>query len=248
MGKRYSLKRIKAIVIRACGSNCDIETENAFKFLGISAQRVHINELLCGNIKLDSFDIIALPGGFSFGDDISAGKIFALRIKKLYTDFKRFIESKRPVIGICNGFQVLSKIGVLPAPLFKQQITLYFNDCGHFVCRWVKVRVNKNSKCIFIKNLPYEFYLPVAHGEGKFIADDKVLNMITSHNLDALRYVENPNGSFLDIAAVSNIWGNVLGIMPHPERAFLSIHLPWKATNKDAVGYQFFKNAVDYVR
>ncbi|MGC9071013.1 MAG: phosphoribosylformylglycinamidine synthase I [Elusimicrobiales bacterium] len=248
MGKKSSLKRINVAIIRACGTNCDIETENAFRFLGVSTYRLHINELLYGKEKLDRFDIVALPGGFSFGDDISAGKIFALRIKKLYSDFKKFIESKRPIIGICNGFQVLAKSGLLPHPSFKQQITLYFNDSGQFICKWVRLRINRKSPCIFTKNLPDEFYLPVAHSEGKFVACDEVLEEIKNFNLDALIYIDNPNGSFMNIAGVTNKCGNVFGLMPHPERAFFSIQLPWKGCDKDAVGYQFFKNAVDYVR
>lgn len=248
MGKKSFMRKTKVIILRACGTNCDIETENAFKYLGAFTERVHINELIKGLKKIDNYDILAIPGGFSFGDDISAGKIFALRIKSLYNDFKRFIESKRPVIGICNGFQVLVKTGLLPYSDFKQRVTLYLNDCGHFICRWVKVKVNKKSPSIFTKGIESEFYLPIAHGEGKLIADDNIMKEILKLNLDAIRYIENPNGSFYNIAGLTNKWGNVLGLMPHPERTFFGIQLPWKSKDDLGVGFYFFKNAIDYVR
>ncbi|MCX7905618.1 MAG: phosphoribosylformylglycinamidine synthase I [Elusimicrobiales bacterium] len=248
MGKKRIIKKPKVIILRACGTNCDIETENAFKYVGAFTERVHINEVLKGYKNINDYDIITLPGGFSFGDDISAGKIFALRIKSLYRDFKKFIDSKRPIIGICNGFQVLVKTGLLPYSDFKQRVTLFLNDCGHFLCRWVKVKVNKKSPSIFIKGLPEEFYLPIAHGEGKLIADDIVSQKIISSNLDVLRYIDNPNGSIYNIAALTNEFGNVIGIMPHPERAFFSIQFPWKTREENSVGFHFFKNAVEYVK
>ncbi|MCX7642044.1 MAG: phosphoribosylformylglycinamidine synthase subunit PurQ [Elusimicrobiales bacterium] len=249
MGKKHIIKKPKVIILRACGTNCDIETENAFKYVGASTERVHINEVLKGYKNIDDYDIIALPGGFSFGDDISAGKIFALRIKSLYNNFKKFIDSKRPVIGICNGFQVLVKTGLLPYSDFKQRVTLFLNDCGHFLCRWVKVKVNRKSPSIFIKGLPEEFYLPIAHGEGKLIANNNILSEILSSNLDALKYIENPNGSLCNIAALTNKFGNVMGMMPHPERTFFSIQTPWKYNEEEnSVGWYFFKNAVEYVK
>lgn len=247
MGKKSFIKP-KVIILRASGTNCDIETENAFKYVGAYTEIIHINELLKGNKKINDYDILAISGGFSFGDDISAGKIFALRIKSLYNDFKIFVESKRPVIGICNGFQVLVKTGLLPFSDFKQRVTLYYNDCGHFICKWVKLKINKKSPSIFTKGLPQDIYLPVAHGEGKLIADDSTIQKILNLNLNAVSYVENPNGSYADIAALTNMNGNVLGIMPHPERAFFQVQHPWKLKEEYGAGMIFFKNACDYVR
>ncbi|MEF3279845.1 MAG: phosphoribosylformylglycinamidine synthase I [Elusimicrobiota bacterium] len=239
----------KVIILRACGTNCDIETKNAFNLVGADAELVHINELITGMKKLCDYDIMALPGGFSFGDDISAGKIFALRIKSLRKDFDDFIRSKKPVIGICNGFQVLVKTGFLPYhSSLKQTATLYLNDVGHFVCKWVRVRVNPKSPCLWTKGISSEFYLPVAHGEGKFIADEKTIREIKSKNLNALSYIDNPNGSFSDIAGLTNENGNLFGLMPHPERTFFKIQLPWKETGQFSIGYEFFKNAVEYVK
>lgn len=239
----------RVIVIRASGTNCDIETKNAFEHIGAKADLVHINELLKGYKKLSDYDIAAIPGGFSYGDDISAGKIFAIRIKKLNEDFVKFIKEKKPIIGICNGFQVLLKSGFLPYDEnFKQRATLYFNDTGHFICRWVKVKANPKSPCIFTKGMDYEFYLPVAHGEGKFITDKKTLDYLEKNNLNSIKYIENPNGSMGNIAALTNEYGNVLGMMPHPERVIFKNLSPYKINEAFAPGYYFFKNAIDYVK
>lgn len=248
MGEKNIMKP-KVIVLRACGTNCNIETEKAFEYTGAKSESVHINELLNGSKKISDYDIMAIPGGFSFGDDISAGKIFALRIKKLKKDFDSFIKNKKPVIGICNGFQVLIKTGFLPYhPSLKQMATLYLNNAGHFICKWVRMRVNKETPCIFTKGITSDFFLPVAHGEGKFIAPSNVLKEIVDRKLDALYYVENPNGSLNNIAGITNEYGNVLGLMPHPERVFFGLQTPWKNKNRYEVGYYFFKNAVDYVK
>jgi phosphoribosylformylglycinamidine synthase len=239
----------KAIILRASGTNCDMETKSAFDFVGATTELVHINELLKGYKKLTDYDIMAIPGGFSFGDDISAGKIFALRIKGLKDDFNNFIKAKKPVLGICNGFQVLVKTGFLPYDKnLKQKATLYLNDVGHFICRWVKIKLNKKSPCIFTNGLPDEFYLPIAHGEGNFISSKDVISDLKKKNLDAIIYDENPNGSYEDIAGITNESGNVLGLMPHPERTFFSLQEPWKSKNKLSIGYEFFKNAVEYSR
>ncbi len=248
MGEKNNMKP-KVIVLRASGTNCNLETEKAFDYVGGKVDSVHINELVKGIRKLSDYDIIALPGGFSFGDDISAGKIFALRIKSLKKDFDEFVKKKKPIIGICNGFQVLIKTGFLPYhPDLKQKATLYLNDIGRFVCKWVRVKINKESPCIFTRGINSEFYLPIAHGEGKFVADEKVLKEITDKKLDALTYLDNPNGSYEDIAGITNEYGNVFGLMPHPERAFFSYLSPSKSSNKTGIGYYFFKNAVDYVK
>lgn len=246
----------RVIVLRGAGTNCDMETASSFEYAGAKAELVHINKLLSGEKKLLDFDIAAFPGGFSYGDDISAGKIFAVKMNKVLSDFKKFIKSKRPVIGICNGFQILAKTGFLPENGGNEQIsTLYTNDCGHFIAGWTGLKVNKKSPCIFTKNLPDEIELPIAHGEGKFIVEDKkTMERILNLNLHALTYTENPNGSMSDIAGITNKSGTCFGLMPHPERNYFSYHNPDRPARggsgcKDskAVGYQIFKNVVDYI-
>lgn len=243
----------KAIILRGTGTNCDIETMNAFKYAGADAELVHINELLTDKKKVLNYDILAFPGGFSYGDDISAGKIFAIKMARIAKDFEAFVSDARPVIGICNGFQILVKAGLLPENGGNRQVaTLYTNDCGHFMAKWIKLRINKNSPCIFTKGLPDEIELPIANGEGKFIAEDeKVVNSLLRFNLHALTYSDNPNGSMYDIAGVTNKCGTCLGLMPHPERNLFAWQHPDRPAGlreAEAVGLQFFRNAVDYVK
>jgi phosphoribosylformylglycinamidine synthase len=247
------MRRPKAIILRGTATNCDIETFNSFKYVGAAPELVHINQLLAGEKKALDYDIMAFPGGFSYGDDISAGKIYAVKMARLSKDFEKFIKGGRPVIGICNGFQILVKTGFLPENRRNAQVsTLYTNDCGHFMAKWVKLKVNKKSPCIFTKGLPDEIELPIANGEGKFIMEDKAqLAAITGRDLHALTYVGNPNGSMLDIAGITNESGTCFGLMPHPERNFFAWQHPDKpaaASGAEAVGFQFFKNAVDYTR
>lgn len=246
------MKRPKAIILRGTATNCDIETFNSFRYVGAEPELVHINQLLAGERKVLDYDLMAFPGGFSYGDDISAGKIYAVKMAKLAGDFGKFIKGRRPVIGICNGFQILVKTGFLPENRANAQVsTLYTNDCGHFLAKWVKLRVNKESPCIFTKGLPDEIELPIAHGEGKFIVEDKKeLAAITNNGLHALTYAENPNGSMLGIAGICNSAGTCFGLMPHPERNFFAWQHPDRAAARQAgaAGFQFFKNAVDYTR
>jgi len=246
-------KNIKALVVRTAGINCDIETVTALAAVGAKADLVHTNEITSGRVKILDYDILVFPGGFSYGDDIAGGKIWSVHMAKVFEDIKKFINSGRPVMGICNGFQVLTKLGFLPENKnYKQTASLTFNDCGVFIDKWVKLKVNKNSPCIFTKNLGNIIELPIAHGEGKIIIEDKnILKNIVKQNSIALAYDENPNGSVLDIAGICNAKGNCFGLMPHPERyAFEHQHPSWtrkEMENVKAVGLQIFKNAVDYL-
>jgi len=246
------MKRPKAIILRGTGTNCDIETMTSFRYVGAYAELVHINELLVGKKKVMDYDIMAFPGGFSYGDDISAGRIFAVKMAKLAGDFARFIKGGRPVIGICNGFQILARTGFLPENARGAQLsTLYANDRGRFLARWVRLRVNKRSPCIFTRGLPDEIELPIAHGEGKFIMKDRrALEGLLRADLHALTYVENPNGSMNDIAGITNPAGTCFGLMPHPERCFFPFQRPDRPASREAAaaGREFFRNAVEYVR
>jgi len=247
------MSKPKTIILRGTATNCDIETMSAFNYAGAAAELVHINELLSGKKKVLDYGIMAFPGGFSYGDDISAGKIFAVKMARLARDFGKFIKSGRPVIGICNGFQILVKTGFLPENRADAQVsTLYTNDCGHFLAKWIKLKVNRNSPCIFTRGLPDEIELPIAHGEGKFIMEDKnALGKLLGADLHALTYSDNPNGSMHDIAGVTNMSGTCLGLMPHPERnmfAWQHPDRPAAAREAVAVGYEFFRNAVEYAK
>ena len=247
------MKRPRAMILRGTATNCDIETASSFRYVGAEPELVHINELLSGKKRVLDYDLMAFPGGFSYGDDISAGKIYAVKMSRLSGDFEKSIRGGRPVIGICNGFQILVKTGFLPEnPRNAQVSTLYTNDCGHFLAKWVRLKVNRESPCIFTKGLPDEIELPMAHGEGKFIVENRAeLARITSGNLHALTYSENPNGSMLDIAGITTPSGTCFGLMPHPERNFFSWQSPDRpaaAREAEAAGFHFFKNAVDYVR
>lgn len=247
------MKRPKAIILRGTGTNCDIETMSAFRYVGADAELVHINELLAGKKKIPDYSIMAFPGGFSYGDDISAGRIFAVKMARLAREFGAFIKGGRPVLGICNGFQILARTGFLPENKGDVQLsTLYTNDCGRFLAKWVKLKVNRKSPCIFTRGLPEEIELPIAHGEGKFVMEDReALAGLLKAELHALTYADNPNGSMHSIAGITNPGGTCLGLMPHPERNFFSWQGPDRpsaASRKEAVGYEFFRNAVEYAR
>lgn len=247
-------KQPKALVVRTAGINCDVETVQALEMAGAKAELIHTNELTSGKVKIAGYDMLLFPGGFSYGDYVAGGKIWSLHMQKVQSDIKKFIASGRPVMGICNGFQILTRLGFLAENKEnKQTISLTYNDCGLFRGQWEKLKVNKNSPCIFTKNLPDEIELPIAHGEGKIvIADKAILAQVQKNNNIALSYVNNPNGSILDIAGICNNKGNCFGLMPHPERYYSAQHHPaWtrkEMQNVKAAGLQIFKNMVDYVK
>jgi len=258
--------RPKVIVLRAAGTNCDIETAFAFKTAGALPELVHINELFRKEKKLSDYDIMAIPGGFSYGDDIAAGKILANEIKYLLKkDILAFADAGKPIIGICNGFQVLVKTGLLPGTDkgLCQDVTLTFNDSGKFEDRWVYLKrpAMNGPGSLWTRNLPRVIYLPVAHGEGKFVVSDKtILNKLENNGQISFQYCDksgnmsgypsNPNGSIRNIAGITNERGNILGMMPHPER-FISKygHPRWargEYNNIEGMGLSIFKNAVAY--
>lgn len=253
---------VKVCVITGFGINADLELQQAFLLSGAEAQRVHITDLVRGNAHLRDFHILAFPGGFSFGDHLGSGKVFAALFKQHLRDhLTRFLDSGKLVIGICNGFQVLVKMGVLPdlSGSWKPEASLIHNDSGVFEDRWVRVRFDSASPCVWTKGLS-EMDLPVRHGEGKFITADKnVLHTIESRNLAVLRYAarngegipaypDNPNGSVNHIAGICNESGRILGLMPHPE-AFLTPqnHPAWARERlEEGEGLKIFRNAVEF--
>ncbi len=255
------MKNPKVIVLRTAGTNCDVETAFAFSMCGALCELVHINELARREKHLEDYRILAIPGGFTYGDDIASGKILANEIKySLKEELRHFIEAKKLIIGICNGFQVLVKAGILPGLRYNDlDASLSFNDSGKFEDRWTYLRT---AKCVWTKGIKKNIYLPVAHGEGKFIPKDKdVLRSLKKNKQIVFQYVDekgkiagypsNPNGSIESIAGICDPTGRVLGMMPHPERHVVGTQHPrWtrEGLQRFGDGLAIFKNAVKYVR
>jgi phosphoribosylformylglycinamidine synthase subunit PurQ / glutaminase len=247
------MKKPKVIVLRTAGTNCDKETAFAFQTAGANAEVLHINEFISRKKTFDSCKILAIPGGFSYGDDIASGKVFANElIYKLRDSVEKFIKNGKLIIGICNGFQVLVKTGLLP------HSTLTFNDSGKFEDRWVYLKNINRGNCIFTRGID-TIYLPVAHGEGKFVTDKQTLKELKKNNEIVFKYVDiggkeagypwNPNGAMENIAGICNKEGNVFGMMPHPERFIFKYHHPrWQREKLSAEGdgIKIFRNAVLY--
>ncbi len=256
----------RVMVLRSAGTNCDAETAWAFTLAGAKVESVHVNRLVEAPQLLSEIAILAIPGGFSYGDDISAGRILAQRIASdLIGPLKRFVERGGLVAGICNGFQVLVKTDLLPGKVdgfHGHPATLAHNAGGRFQCRWIDVDEDPASRCVWTKGLG-RFSLPIAHGEGRFVtASPAVLDGLHRNGQVALRYAAgamaaalppgllgNPNGSTDAIAGVCDTTGRVFGLMPHPERHVrLSQHPAWTAIGGDpdeeAAGLRVFRNAV----
>lgn len=253
---------VNVLVLRAAGSNCDLETKYAFDIAGAQADLVHINRLQNGDVDLSAYQVLAIPGGFTYGDDISAGKILANQMKyKLGDQLAEFHAQGKLIIGICNGFQVLVKSGLLPRVdmLGEQDVTLTFNDSGRFEDRWVHLN-SQQSVCVFTQEIKDRVYFPVAHAEGKFVVrNNAVLARLKEKKQIVFQYAaaaggapvypQNPNGSIDDIAGICDPTGRVLGMMPHPER-FLdpTNHPQWTrlGLQKEGDGCYIFRNAVNY--
>lgn len=243
------------LILRTAGTNCDRELAAAFELAGSETESIHLNTLVREPALVQRFDLIGIPGGFSYGDDIAAGRIFANRLRhRLLEAFQEAVQRGVPIFGPCNGFQVLVKMGLLPDPTqAKQTVTLADNTTGRFIDRWVGMKANPDSPCIWTRGLD-EFDLPIAHGEGRFTAPPQVLESLEQQNLVALRYRdENPNGSANHIAGICDPTGLVLGLMPHPERFIHATNHPnWSRLGPDwldqsPAGLRFFENAVAYV-
>ena len=202
---------------------------------------------------------MAIPGGFSFGDDLSAGKVLANKMKtNLHDEVMEFVKSGKLIIGVCNGFQVLVKYPLLPS-MEKQEATLTFNDCGRFLDRWVYLRINEKSRCIWTRGIT-QLYLPIRHGEGKFVVkDENVRKKLHDEGLIALQYCDkqgnitdefpwNPNGSIDSIAGICDKTGRIFGLMPHPEGYLYKTNHPrWtRGESEKGEGLKIFRNAVEY--
>jgi len=231
------MKAVQVLVLTGYGLNCDNETAYAFELAGAAARRVHINAVIAGAVTLSQFQILVFGGGFSWGDDHGAGVIQAVRMQtNIGNDLFEFIHKGNLIMGICNGFQTLVNMGLLPGfdlegtngDRAQRRLAVTYNDCGNFRDQWVKLRVNPTSPCIYTRGLT-ELDLPVRHGEGKCYCDDETLNELVENQQIALQYAtpdgqaaqrvfpHNPNGSILDIAGLCDPSGRIFGLMPHPE-------------------------------
>ncbi len=269
-------KPVRSIVITGNGTNCEREMAHACRLAGSDVTDiVHISELLCGERKLDDYDFLNLPGGFLDGDDLGSAKAGANRIlhapvrgtqEKLFDQFDRFIRAGKLILGVCNGFQLQVKLGMLPGldgDHRTQTATLTFNDSGRFEDRWVSLKVNPDSPCVFTRGLD-GLYLPVRHGEGKFIpAGDSICERLEKQGQIVVRYCTpdfrkatmdyplNPNGSVGAVAGICNETGRIFGLMPHPE-AYLhrTNHPRWTREDlpEEGMGLALFRNAVEFLR
>ncbi len=210
---------IKALVLTGDGINCEGETAFALSLAGAETECCHVNALLENPKRLDQVQILALPGGFSFGDEVSSGKILAIKLRHVLGDtLQRFIERQNLVVGICNGFQTLVKLGLLPqSERFIQHVTLTHNRQRRFINRWVAVKTPVR-KSLFLEGLE-DFMLPIRHGEGRLMVPrgEELYWQDSLQSHIALTYADDVNGSFLQIAGLVNESGTVLGLMPHPE-------------------------------
>tara|TARA_B100000029_G_scaffold516796_1_gene634391 strand:- start:31891 stop:32697 length:807 start_codon:yes stop_codon:yes gene_type:complete len=263
------MSNTSVLILRAAGINCDNETAHAFRLAGASTvTSVHINEFIHRRQCLSDYDIFVLSGGFSYGDDISGGKVLANELQcRLMEDIEKFIADEKLILGICNGFQVLVKMGLLPQTMpckRNQEATVFYNDSGKFECRWVYLERNSKSPCVFTKEMPETIYIPVANGEGKVVmASPDIQEHINVSGHVPLRYINppwenspdpiypwSPNGSVDNIAGLCDTTGRIFGLMPHPERYTAPTHHPrWTREGcREPDGLYIFRNAVNYVQ
>jgi phosphoribosylformylglycinamidine synthase I len=273
-------RKVKAIVITGNGTNCEMEMAHACRLTGADqVDIVHISQLLYNEKKLDDYHFLNLPGGFLDGDDLGSAKAGANRIlhaaiqtdqsaiqETLHDQFHRFIRAGKLILGVCNGFQLLVKLGTLPGfdgDYFRQTVTLTFNDSGRFEDRWVYLKTNAASPCVFTRGVK-SLYLPVRHGEGKFIAKDRAIlkrlhgdhHVVVQYSDENCRaatmdYPYNPNGAADAIAGICDETGRIFGLMPHPEAYLHYTHHPRWTREKlpeEGMGLALFKNAVKFIR
>jgi len=248
---------IRVLIMRAPGTNCDAETLRAFLDLGVKAEIVHTQRIFMEHNLFD-YDALVFPGGFSYGDYVRSGAIWAKECEyKLGSELEKFVDSGRPVLGICNGFQMLVEMGFLPGFRGKSMYpeAALGNSTHGYQCRWVRIKNVNNGACKMLADVPRGrvLQIPVAHGEGRFLLpkenQDKLLERLYDNDQLAFRYVmadgsqpneefpSNPNGAFHDIAGICNPEGNVLGLMPHPERAYFGWLMPDWTRNIEPTEY-----------
>jgi phosphoribosylformylglycinamidine synthase I len=272
---------VKALVLIGYGLNCDYETDFSLKLAGACSERIHINELIAspqGNARtrLDDYHILVFGGGFSWADDHGAGVIMAAKLRSnIGEQIEEFIGKGKLIIGICNGFQALVNLGLLPGidgDYRSRRVAITYNDCGNFIDTWIKLKVKEDTACVFTRGIS-TLELPVRHGEGKFFAEKKVIDELFEHHQVAMQYADtqgnlaqgrwplNPNGSLCDIAGICDSTGRIFGLMPHPEAYnHYTNHPDWvamrerraragkKIEREEGKGIAIFRNAVEYIR
>ncbi|EKE15407.1 MAG: hypothetical protein ACD_12C00031G0001 [uncultured bacterium] len=252
----------KILILSGYGLNCEDETKYAFELAGGTGKIVHINDLIKNKSQLNDFQIMAIPGGFAYGDDTGSGNAYGLKLRNhLWENISNFVTKDKLVIGICNGFQVLVNLGLVPALSSKygeRQVALLPNESARYTTGWFDLKIESNTPWLTgIKKIT----LPIAHGEGKFFANKEVLNQIKKKGLDALKYSNiNPTGTSENIAGITDESKRIFGLMPHPERAMFFTQLPnWpylkekylragKKLPEFGPGLQIFKNGVNYFK
>lgn len=254
----------KILILSGYGLNCEEETSYAFTLAGGGADIVHINDLILAKNKLSKYQILAIPGGFSYGDDTGSGKAYANKLKnQLSESLAKFAQADKLIIGVCNGFQILTQAGLLPG-------ALTFNNKPRYTVRWVDLKITARAQSPWLKGLN-RLSLPIAHGEGKFFVKQETLAIIKKQRQIAGVYIKgevcksqnlppNPNGSMADLAMLTSENGKILGTMPHPERAIFFTQAPdWtlqkekllrqnKPLPKYGPALQIFKNAINYFK
>jgi phosphoribosylformylglycinamidine synthase len=270
------MKPVKALVLTGYGLNCDYETDHALKLAGAISHRVHINDVIREKTKLEDHHILVFGGGFSWGDDHGAGVLFATKIKyNLQESLERFIQQGNLVIGICNGFQALVNLGLLPGfgkNYQERRVALIGNSSGNFIDAWVTMKINPSSSCVFTRGIS-QIELPVRHGEGKFFALEEDMATLFEKNQVVAQYADengneakglwplNPNGSLNDVAGICDPTGRIFGLMPHPEAFQHFTHHPDWTRKKETLaregkqisdesgdGLRIFRNAADFIR
>jgi phosphoribosylformylglycinamidine synthase I len=275
------MKAVKALVLTGYGLNCDYETDFSLKIAGADSKRLHINELIGSRkgdarLSLDDYHILVLGGGFSWADDHGAGVIMATRLRyNIGEQIEEFIGKGKLVLGICNGFQALVNLGLLPGidgDYRSRRVAITYNDSGNFIDTWIKLKVREDTECVFTRGISF-LELPVRHGEGKFFAEQAVIDELFKRRQVAMQYVDtrgnpaqgawplNPNGSLYDIAGICDATGRIFGLMPHPEAYnHYTNHPDWTAKREqlaregkaiereEGEGIAIFRNAVTYIR
>ncbi len=252
-----------ALILQAHGTNRDFDVAEALTLTGAEPVFAPLNELRAGKKNFSDYQMLVVPGGFSYADALGAGKLLALDLNSYFADqINLFVQAGKPVVGICNGFQALVKSGILPGNgESSSAVTLTFNGQGHFECRWVDL-APLSQTCLWTKALAENITCPIAHGEGNFQAvSHSLLNVLSQNDQIALAYIRpdgspasgeypaNPNGSLLDIAGICNPAGNVLGLMPHPENHIHAWQHPRHTRGEQGnSGLALFKNGVNYAK